>query len=246
MNRLLLPAGLLSELDWKEQEEQVLKSSAPLIWEFDFEFSEPQLFLNDSRAFHAYVLALSHFKKTLWNTFSHKGTQVILYRGSPDLLTRVVTSSEEDSLLEKATELGIFFHRLSTLLPDEASPYLLFEESSSLTPAQTAHLLSKERFQHLHLSLEENKLPPVGVLLPPDHLWTDEISKDLDLLLSKVKPIRVIPEKFLSEMWYDLDRLIVIETAVTPFGHRQLKGFEIAGGEILFLSTQLKLLAGVI
>lgn len=237
MKKITLLAGLSSEFDWSLPKKEALESDGDrILWEFDFEFSASQLFLTDPIAFNAYALAIDFFCHDLWLPFSDQSSEVILYRGSLDILHRIVISTEQFDPLKSATFFGDFLQRLSLFLPEKAIPYSIFEAPSSFSPAETAQLLSKERFQHLQLSFDEENVLRKGLLLPPDHLWTEKIKKNLDIFLSKEHSIRVIPEKFLSEMWDELDQLIVIKEAVTSVGHRQLKGFEIAGGEILPLA----------
>ena len=219
--KIILPAGLASDLDWK-----IPETSEQVLWEFDFGFSSENVFLNDQAAFNGYILAIEQFTKQLWNSHS-KG--VVLYRGSLDIVQRIMAAEETDEV-SAASLFGDFLHRLASFLPDEAIPFCLFE-STPFGSAKSAQLMSKERFWHLHLSIEENKSPQ-GILLPPDELFTPDVLDQLEQLIEKIGPHRIIPEKRLSEMWDGLDELFVIEEAISLQGMRHIKGFIAAGGEV--------------
>lgn len=213
MKEIRLNARLGSDLKWDLSQEDIL-------WHLDFGFSDPKIHLDDQAAFYAHALAVEHFAKNI-----KKSHGVILYRGNLDVLERIV--DPEASLLDKANLFGAYLHRLASFLPDEVKPFCLFEPS--LTPGRFAQLTSKERFWHLHLALEENE-NPLGVLLPQDSYCTEPVLEMLDHLIEK--ECRIIPEARLNELWHGLDELIVIETALSPSGQRQLKGFIAAGGKV--------------
>jgi hypothetical protein len=220
MKTILLPAGLSSDLDWSAQREQALQSDEVILWEMDFCF--PSTLCNDQAAFNSYILAAQQFCQ-LWKEFSDRSKGVVLYRGSLDII-RSIDSDE----VEAANIFGDLLHRLASFLPDEAAPFCLFE-GTSFSKAKSAQLMSKERFWHLYLSLKENQSSR-GVLLPSDEYCTPEVLEKLEKLLAV--PCRIIPEKRLNEMWDGLDRLDVIEEAVSPVGKRHLMGFIAAGGEV--------------
>ncbi len=224
--KILLPAGLSSDLDWKIQ----IGDVEEILWEFDFGFSASCLFLNDQAAFNAYILAIDQFCNGLWKEFSSRSKGVVLYRGSLEIVRRIIAAEEMDEV-EAATLFGDFLHRLASFLPDEATPYCFFE-STPFGPARSGQLMSKERFWHLHLSIEENK-DFRGILLPPDELCTPEILEKLEVLIETVGSHRMIPEKRLNEMWDGLDELYVIEEALSVQGKRHVKGFTAAGGQVL-------------
>ncbi len=212
MKTIVLPAGLSSDLTWNLEEE-----TDEILWELDFDF------IYDQAAFNSYIIALDQFAK-VWKKFAgSKG--VILYRGSLDILRKI----DEDEV-QAANIFGDLLHRLASFLPDEATPYCLFEHSS-YSKARTAQLLSKARFCHIELSLEENRSPK-GILLPSDEACSLEILAKLETLMEKVGLHRMIPETRLNEMWDGLDEIYVIDEAVSLQGERHLKGFIAAGGVI--------------
>lgn len=185
MKTIVLPAGLSSDLAWDLTE---AKDADQILWELDFAF------VYDQAAFNSYILALDQFVE-VWKKFaSSRG--VILYRGSLDILKKI----DEDEVVA-ANIFGDLLHRMASFLPDEAIAYCLFDHSP-FGKARTAQLLSKVRFCHIQLSLEENKSPK-GILLPSDEACTPEILDKLETLMEKVGPHRMIPETRLNEMWMD-------------------------------------------
>ncbi len=218
MKTIILPAGVSNDLDWRLQKEEARNTSEQILWEFDFAF------VHDQPAFNAYILAVDHFCTDIWKEFADRSKGVVLYRGSLDILRKIDLDE-----VEAAHLFGDLLHRLASFLPDEAIPYCLFEDSS-FGEARSAQLMSKERFIHLHLSLEEQKLPQ-GILLPSDEACTPEVLEKLQSLMQRVGPHRMIPETRLNEMWDGLDQLFVIEEAVSVQGQRHINGFIAAGGE---------------
>ena len=214
MRTIVLPAGLSSDLSWNLEE---AKEAESILWELDFAF------IYDQAAFNSYILALDQFSR-VWKEFAERSKGVILYRGSLDVLKKI----HEDEV-EAANIFGDLLHRLASFLPDEATPYCLFEHSS-FGKARIAQLLSKARFCHIQLSLVENKSTK-GILLPSDEACTPAILEKLEVLMKKIGPHRMIPETRLNEMWDGLDEIYVIEEAVSVQGERHLKGFIAAGGE---------------
>jgi hypothetical protein len=212
MKTILLDASLASDLTW-----DLSDVNGQILWELRFDF------VFDQAAFNAYILAIDQFAK-VWQQFKDCSKGVVLYRGSLDILKKI--DADE---VEAANIFGELLHRLASFLPDEAAPYAFFEHSS-FGKAHTAQLLSKARFCHLNLSLEENTSSK-GILLPSDEACTSEILSKLERLMEKVGPHRMIPETRLNEMWDGLDTIYVIEEAVSTQGERHLKGFLAAGGE---------------
>ena len=213
MKTILLDASLASDLTWDLTDVK----GDQLLWELKFDF------VFDQAAFNAYILAIDQFAK-IWEQFKDRSRGVVLYRGSLDILKKI--DADE---VEAATVFGELLHRLASFLPDDAMPYCFFDHSS-FGKARTAQLLSKARFCHLHLSLEEHTSSN-GILLPSDEACTPEILAQLEQLMEKVGPHRMIPETRLNEMWDGLDTIYVIEETVSTQGERHLKGFLAAGGE---------------
>jgi hypothetical protein len=188
---------------------------AETLWELDFQFSV----LNDPALFSAHALAVETFAQKF-----PEASKVALYRGSLDILHKLMPAED---VVEAASFFGEYLHRLAAFLPERITPYCLFEDHGAFSAGRAAQLMSKDRFWHLALVLEE-LLSPVGILLPQDAYCTAPVLTQLDQWMVP----RVIPELRLNEMWHGLEELIVVEEGISPQGRRMLKGFEAAGGKI--------------
>lgn len=167
-----------------------------------------------------------------------------------------------------------YFQRLVSYLPDTTMAFALFDASEAKSAAYLAQLFSKDRFQHIllglkrasipvgHLNWEEGACfggwigtsPPyfstvseinLGVCLPPDETFTDEVAEQLNELFDELKrfqqPFRIIPESQLTEAWDGIDNIIVISSTVSYQGKRRLQGFCAAGGRVASLGESLQL-----
>jgi hypothetical protein len=145
---------------------------------------------------------------------------------------------------------AIYFQMLSHRLPDEATIFLLFDLKGFGTTSSIFEALGKERFEHFSLGLKGKELPrdgfrweggsicfvsidsSAGVIFPSNR----RAHPEFDRIIAEINfPVKVVFEKFLSEEWEGLDRLIVPSKHLTPQGHRMLKGFSAAGGEVIFI-----------
>lgn len=217
MKVISLPASLHSDLEWstlfKEGE-----GALEILWELDLELKS----LTDQAAFHAYVIALEEFVRTLWD---ERGRGLVLFRGNCQVFKQLLPFEDE---VEAATLFAEYFHRLASFLPDHVPVYTLFDAPKT---AKEAQLLSKDRFWHLHLTLNSEEELGEGILLPLDTHCTPQVLAKLDQLLP-LKKARLIPEARLTELWHGLDTLWVIEEALSVQGKRKLQGFIAAGGEV--------------
>lgn len=80
--------------------------------------------------------------------------------------------------------------------------------------------------------------PQLGICLPTlDKMCKEScegLSEILNLLIRKKKSFRLIPESFLISEWDGLSDLIVLKEFLQPQGIRKLRGFNAAGGKIIF------------
>ncbi|MGH2638917.1 MAG: hypothetical protein ACRDF4_06505 [Rhabdochlamydiaceae bacterium] len=228
MKTIILPASVSSNLDWSHQLHEI---QGPVLVELDFGWNQGPFFVNNPATFQSFTLALDQFSKDVWPLIKDHSPGVVLYRGSLAVLSMLVVAEGNLTPVEAATVFGSYLHRLASFLPDEAIPYCLFEEHAHFTLGEAAHLLSQERFLHLQLSLVPSKVS-TAILLPPDELCSTEIIQKLTGLLEGRPDLRVIPERWLNELWNELDELIVFDEALTVHGKRQLLGFQAAGGKI--------------
>lgn len=231
MKTVILPASISSELNWRCQIDEMKALEEPFLISLDFGFGLSPFFLNDQTVFQTLILTIDQFSKEVWPLIKDRCRGLVLYQGPLHLLSGLTIAEGELTLVEAATVFGDYLHRLASFLPDEATPYCLFEHDASLTAGERAHLLSSERFAHLNLSLNPSN-SAIGVLLPPDELCSVDIIQKLDQLLTQRIDLRVIPESRLNELWNGLDELIVIEGAISKQGRRQILGFEAAGGVV--------------
>lgn len=225
-----LPAHSSHDLNWAAQIQEMQQLDSFLIY-FDFRFATSPFFINDTALFQTFILTLEHFSKTVFPSIQDKCQGILLFKGSIDILSKLVPSEEDLSPIESATLFASYLHRLAAFLPDEVPVYCLFDSCAPFSKGEVAQLLSPERFLHLHLSLTPSE-SPMGVLLPPDELCSPDILSTLTKILESDPAIRIIPEAKLNECWQGLDELIVFEEAVSKQGKRQLMGFEAAGGKI--------------
>jgi hypothetical protein len=158
--------------------------------------------------------------------------------------------------LYSADLLADLMHRFISLLPDELLPYLMLDVRGQSSLSALAQLLSRERFEHIHFILKGSSLPlgeitweegkgtqasterpPLGVCFPQDAYCTPEVMARLERVLEQLihdrTAFRIIPEAKLTEMWDELDRLIVHPDALSTMGKRKVQGFLAAGGEVI-------------
>ncbi len=228
---MILSADMASDLDWSQEIAQLKSSQGPVLIEFSFGWDKAPFLINDPAAFQSFTLALDQFSKDVWPLIQDRCKGAVLFRGSLKILSNIVVADGDLTPVEAATVFGNYLHRLASFLPEEATPYCLFEDHAGYTAGEAAQLLSEERFLHLQLSLEPAE-SPMGVLLPTDELCYPDVIKNLNDLLQEMPDLRVIPERRLNELWSGLDELIVFEEVLTAYGKRQLLGFEAAGGKI--------------
>lgn len=221
---MILDASFASDLNWN------LDVQSRVV-EFDFGWGKGPFLINDPALFQSYTLALDKFSKEIWPQVREKCSTVILYRGSLSILSTIVVADGELSPVEAADVLGNYLHRLASFLPEELQVIALFDETAQFSKGEIAHLLSQERFSHLQLSLNPSNSSR-GVLLPLDEHCTPSIIQELTCLLQEMADLRVIPERMLCELWNGLDELIVFEETLSPYGKRQILGFEAAGGKV--------------
>ncbi len=262
-----LPAHLSDDLDWSAQrrlaEEAVLKGKY-LLWEIALGLKSFTFTPEDTASFYAFSLALEEFTKTVWPQFQEQTFGVAIYRGTLPSEERFPRSHWETSFIERGGEdyslycaqnFAEYLHRLVSFLPDAALPFALIDVSEIPSAARVAQLLSKERFEYVHLALQGARVPfaglcweegemaqgassaALGVLLPKDEHFCPNLLEGMDTLFSHLKEkgslFRIVCEEKLTEQWDGLDELIVFPSAVSPQGKRKLQGFLAAGGTLL-------------
>ncbi len=144
-----------------------------------------------------------------------------------------------------------YFQMLSYFLPDEVPIYLFLDASEISSLAYRHQLISKERFEHFQIvakglsefnglhwvddQMLENPLFTQAVCFPLQKECHENILAEIEkIFVSFQTPFRVISEAFLTEDWEDVEILHVLKKGLSSFGERKLKGFEAAGGRIVY------------
>lgn len=175
---------------------------------------------------------------------------------SCDLQTSLFNNQNRDILSLYAIEqLSDYLHRLNAYLPEEPVRFVSFDVQESLSIWRIAQALSKERFPYILIDIphpaisslyaEVAERASTAICLPTDERLTAEIGKLWEsifmALQKKSISFRVIPEIFIAEDWADLEEIIVLTDSLSEFGRRQLEGFSISGGKIIFYGKALDL-----
>lgn len=152
-------------------------------------------------------------------------------------------------------QLSDYLHRLNAYLPEESVRFVSFDVQESLSIWRIAQALSKERFPYIltdtldpatsSLYAEVAERASSAICLPTDEQLTAEIGELWEsiyvALQKKSISFRVIPEIFIAQDWGDLEEIIVLTDSLSAFGRRQLEGFSISGGRIIFYGKPLDL-----
>ncbi|MBS0621201.1 MAG: hypothetical protein JSS61_07080 [Verrucomicrobia bacterium] len=241
-----LSAKLSDDLCWEKEKTEVERGKF-VLWELDLGFSP--FTPNDTATFFSHSLAIEEFIKSVWNGLQEESFGVLMYRGDWDLRPLFPQSLwrdhfEEwgggDEALFAAQMFAEYLHRLAAILPDSLLP-LIQVHTEGLSPARKAHLFSGARFEHIYFLKESPpQIASIGIYLPDDSLCDLSVLTTLDqMALSLDAPYRFIHEAKLTEEWDGIDQLIVPEFALSHQGKRKLRGFEAAGGQILWSSKSL-------
>jgi hypothetical protein len=264
-----LPAHLNDDLDWTKEvllAQEIASSGRAILWEIDLGLATYQFSPDDSAAFYSFSVAVEEFTARIWPAFQNHTFGVALYRGPfqpshnfpffrwesafTDWMRDLPSGTTYD--LYCAQILAEYLHRLISFLPDTVLPFALIDVRGIGSPAKMAQLLSKERFEHIHLALKgalfpfqgltwnegflshEAKTPaPIGIYLPNDSYVDANVIAQLDSVMAELDAFRIIPEEKLTEQWDGLDKLIVPKHAISTQGNRKLQGFIAAGGIII-------------
>lgn len=151
-----------------------------------------------------------------------------------------------------ANAFAHYFQMLAHRLPDEISLFILLDASGIGSLAERHHLLSRERFEHFQVATkgldytngllwEDEKIvnqvekATVALCLPDESMCRGDVLSRLDARMKQIeKPFRVISEAFLTEDWEGVDVLHILEGTLTTQGVRKIKGFQAAGGMIVY------------
>lgn len=222
----------------------------PSHFEFELGLNAPYFPLEDELYFQALSAALTHFSKEIWPRFP--ASQAILYRGSADFSTHFLWTegqqanfSQWKKQLPEGDETHLkrifclesfiaYFQMLAHKLPDEMPILLYLDPPSCGTLAEKLHLLSPERYEHFQVETSLHYTSATGVCFPPDSACTPEVLARIDRLFDQLPSFRAVYENMLTEQWDGLDLLYVLPEALTERGKRKLRGFEAAGGKVVY------------
>lgn len=241
---IVLPMQPHEDLRWD------IRPNGRITWKFDLGLNQPYFPLEDEMYFQALSVALTQFTQDVWPRYETE--KAILYQGSADFsrFFKWTDRQEENFAAWKegrpktdeahlrrlfcAEGFVLYFQMLAHRLPDELPLALILDPTGLGTPAQTHHILSPERFAHFIVEPAQGSAK-TGICFPPDSLCGDEAIGRLDRLIAGLEvPYKPIYEPLMTEQWDGLDDMYVLAGAVTPQGERKLRGFQAAGGNILF------------
>lgn len=185
--QIVLPAGLLADLDWREQE-LIGSQESFILWHLDFAFPNTHFSPHDFLQLQSQLIAIEHFCQTIWSRFEKNTVGVILYQGAADfskifpkeiwlepflewldLLRKNV--SDEHKLKESSSAWIAHYYelyaaqlfaelmqRLLVFLPETCAALLLIEVKEPLS--FLAQKISLERFESfVLLDLNKQQLP---------------------------------------------------------------------------------------
>lgn len=253
--------GPNSNLDFSEAVKKLSEVEEKVFIEVDLDLDfDSALFYHPMR-YSTYKVAVQEFDKVVAAPFEEKIAGVSLYKGETDI-SRIIGVSEElkeayqewlddycliDSPFEKElfslSLLIEFLHNLGSYLPPDLPIHSLFTESHKYSLAELAQMFSKDRFMHLHYGLEESPLPfdrkaaeaTAGIVLPLDeNIDRSLLDQNLKRLLQCTTSFRLLPERLITEEWHGLDTIFVMTRHMTKEATRMLKGFNAAGGKVVF------------
>lgn len=288
-----LDAGIRSSLKWEEAlayAQECVERGLLLFWKLDLGIGREVVELADHGQFQALSLAIDYFHKQALSRFKEQTIGVAIYEGSCEF------AKDFPSFLDKKTDfqewqethcllnlsrdsierfycrdvLVEYLDLLTTRLQEEIPAFVLLDGTCIASKWELITLLSRERFEHLHLIVKGDaagigqigwdlplssgfigssceQMPSkeeitVGIYLPS---FSGNISSNLDSVLAELAECRtlykVYPETFLHIEWDGLEYLIVSSETVSEMGLRKLQGFCAAGGTVVTVGAPLKL-----
>ncbi len=142
-------------------------------------------------------------------------------------------------------------------MPESLRIFLMLSVPDTLPLSVAIALLNPDRFDRIQWILEGrhilnaslarqgNKLVPISLkhhsagFCVPFPEWMPDQPNSVDALIEKHPNIRLVAEGAIISNWELLDEIYVLENFLTPFGKRQLLGFNAAGGLIIYLQKNL-------
>lgn len=242
---LRLDGSITSALDWKDPLAQAESTPGPLHWHLDLGlFATLKRGLTHSADFHALLLALDHFKANVWNRFSERTQQVVIYRGTLDFSHAFpwdATQEENFRLTGRGNKrrycvaaAAEYLRLLVQKMPDEIPLSLYLDATSIADPFEKALLLNPEPFSRFQLDVQGAgpwQIDSLAALCLP---LTDSCAAQVRQI---PEPCRLIPESALVYSWDGLERIYYDPAALNALAMRKLQGFSAAGGELISLAS---------
>ena len=183
----------------------------------------------------------------------HRWKRVSRIPGASTCSLEAISQTKENRRILSlyATEqLSNYLHSLGSHLPEEVMRCATFTINEHTSIWHAAQALSRERFPHIAIdvpytaisSLQEYQ-SPIALCLPQDQYLNEEVGEIWESIYIELEkksiPFRVLTETFLAEDWAGLEKIIVLTNSLSEFGKRQLQGFAISGGQIIFYGDLL-------
>lgn len=173
---MTLDGRMVSEMDWKEQRKAALRAveqNLKLFWILDLGiFSDLGWPIADETQFQALALALKHFRDTLWEEFKADTIGLCLYRGEGDFSKGYPWDPQQEENYHKWLQkhqvpeqayfkrlfcydvAGEYLELLARGMPDTMQIFAMLDIGSIENPMEIAQLISKERFEKIHLAIK--------------------------------------------------------------------------------------------
>lgn len=261
---VILLSGPKDDLLWEEEIEEI-KGLERVEIEFQLDLRSRAFRFRDPVGFYSRSIAMTEFNERIASLYAPKISAVFLYKGGVDFRAaiEVDASLREDFLLWKGEyfkeetdqvyrvfSIGVlmeYLHRLGAQLREDLSLFVELDFRAVTRISHQAELLANFYFPYIKpkvrgLLLQEEESATLGVVLPElGRVPYDRLDAIFGELHEENIPYRSIPEASIVELWHGIDDLIVLPDTLSPEGIRRLKGFNAAGGRVLFVGERIGL-----
>jgi hypothetical protein len=177
---ITLDGSMTSSLDWKSARQKALElpSNIKILWNMKMGlFSYLTFPLTKEMQFQSFIIALKHFRETLWKEFKERSLGVILYEGRLDFKRGFLWDTDQEAdfggwqKLHSVTgeisqdhmrlycrdACSEYLQLLQDGLSDAVPAFLLFDAQSIQDPLTFAQMIASDRWNRFHLAI---KRPP--------------------------------------------------------------------------------------
>ena len=240
-----LDGTLRSSLEWTEARQRAKKlADSGILWHLDLGLFDRLLWpLPDTSQFQTLLLALHHFRDTLWKDFSHQSIGLCIYQGGlPNLAEcnylALLAAHMPDEIpvfafidLKSIPANLEIEQRLASL---QARRVLCAVKGAAAPIRQFAWQQGSGWSGYIGQKPSKNLLKVEVALLIPESV-SMLVEKCLSDWISAGKLFRLTTEETLLSDWMGLDELYVDMASLTPEGIRKVNGFKAAGGTVTAL-----------